>query len=226
MNVKQLIQKLGMPYSEELGIDIKSCKQEEIAKWFLASILFAARIGESIAKNTYKEFEKSGIVTAAKISGTGWEDLVATLDAGGYVRYDFKTADKLLEVFGNLQKDYGGDLNRLHEKAEDSADLEEKLKNLGRGIGDITVAIFLREMRFCWEKANPKPTPLVSEAMKNLGIKNLKDFARENNLDLVRLETALLRLSKDFCRRKKCRGCLVKEICSAQQMHISNPHIF
>ncbi|MBI5254008.1 MAG: hypothetical protein HY930_06415, partial [Euryarchaeota archaeon] len=154
-----------------------------------------------------------GITTAAKISGTSWDDLVAILDSGGYVRYDFKTADKLLEVFGNLQREYNGDLNRLHEKARDSADLEEKLKNLGKGIGDITVAIFLRDMRHHWKKANPKPTPPVLEAMKNLGIKDLKDFARKNNLNLVRLETALLRLTKDFCRKEKCRECLAREFC-------------
>ena len=226
MNIQQLIKKLGTPYSKELGINLKSCSSREIAKWFLASILFAARISESIAKSTYREFEKRGVITPAKISGTDWDDLVAILDAGGYVRYDFKTADKLLEVFGNLQKDYKGDLNKLHENAKDSADLEKKLKSLGKGIGDVTVAIFLREMRNCWEKANPEPTPLVLEAMKNLGIKNLRDSARENNLDIVGLETALLRLSKGFCRKKKCDECLVGDICSAQQMYIPNPHVF
>ncbi|MBI5253374.1 MAG: hypothetical protein HY930_03130, partial [Euryarchaeota archaeon] len=97
MSIRHLIQNYGTPYSEEGGIDIKSCSSKEIAKWFLASILFAARISESIAKNTYREFERRGITTAAKISGTSWDDLVAILDSGGYVRYDFKTADKLLE---------------------------------------------------------------------------------------------------------------------------------
>ncbi len=210
MNIKLLVQKLGQPFSEQLGIDLSPCNPKDACKWFLASILFAARISESIAKNTYKEFERRGIVTAARISGTSWDDLVATLDSGGYVRYDFKTTDKLLEVFRNLHRRYGGDLNKLHEKAKDSADLEEKLKSLGKGIGDVTVAIFLREMRPCWKKADPKPTPLVLEVMKNLGIEDLKDFA----IDLVRLETALLRLSKNFCRKNKCRECPARELCS------------
>jgi len=73
MNIQQLIKKYGTPYSEELGIDIKSCSPKEIVKWFLASILFAARISENIAKDTYREFEKRGITTAAKISGTSWD---------------------------------------------------------------------------------------------------------------------------------------------------------
>ncbi|VVB95191.1 Uncharacterised protein [uncultured archaeon] len=201
MNIRQLIQKYGKPYSEELGIDIKSCRSEEISKWFLASILFAARISENIAKKTYREFENRGITTAEKISGTDWRDLVAILDTGGYARYDFKTADKLLEVFGNIWKHYNGDLNKLYQEAKDSRDLEKKLK-LGKGIGDVTIAIFLRDMRYCWEKADSKPTSLVREAMKNFGIKNLNYFAYKNSIDIVQLETALLRFSKNLRKRQ------------------------
>ncbi len=168
----------GKPYSEELGIDFKSCQREEISKWFLASILFAARISENIAKKTYKEFEKRGITNAEKISGADWHDLVAILDSGGYARYDFKTADKLLEAFGNLQKRYNGDLNKLHQEARDS-----------------------RDMRYCWEKADPKSSLLVQQAMEKLGIEDLKDFANKKSVDIVRLEIALLRFGKKMRRR-------------------------
>lgn len=37
-------------YSEELGIDLKKNNDDELFKWFLASILFGARISETIAK--------------------------------------------------------------------------------------------------------------------------------------------------------------------------------
>jgi len=214
MNIKKLVEELGLPYSEELGIDLQTCSSAEICKWFLASVLLGARIGENIAKKTYKEFESRGVLSAQRILETGWEGLVEILDLGGYVRYDFKTADKLLDVFGNLLLFYGGDLNKLHEEAKDSADLEEILKSLGRGIGEVTVAIFLRDMRHCWEQADPKPTSLVSLAMQNLGIKDLKDFSKRNSVDPVRLETALLRLGKDFCRKRKCSLCMVKDACT------------
>lgn len=204
MNTRQLVKDYGTLYSEELGIKLRSCSPGEITKWFLASILFAARISENIAKNTYREFEKKGITTAARIVDVGWDDLVAILDSGGYVRYDFKTADKLLEVFGHLRKDYGGDLNELHVEAKDSVDLEERLKMLGKGIGEVTVSIFLREMRRCWKKVDPKPTPRVMEAMKRLGIRDLKGFAEKNSFDLARLETALVRWGR-IIKTKKTR---------------------
>ena len=41
-------------YVEDLGIDLKDPSGR--FKWFLASILFGARISEKIASNTYKSF--------------------------------------------------------------------------------------------------------------------------------------------------------------------------
>ncbi len=125
------------------------------------------------------------------------------MDEGGYTRYDFSTADRLLEIFKNIQKNYAGDMNRVHAASSDPNDLEDRLKNLGEGIGDTTVSIFLREMRSLWSKAEPKPSHLVEMAMKYLGITDLKKFAKNNRLNIVNLETALLRLGRDFLRKGK-----------------------
>jgi hypothetical protein len=201
--IEELVRNYGKPFSEMLGINLKSGKNEEIVKWFLASILYAKPIRESSATKTYFCFLKHGVTNAEKILATGWHGLVDILDEGGYTRYDFSTADKLLEVFGNLQKQYKGNLNLLHEKAKDSQDLEEKIKKLGKGIGETTISIFLREMRYCWKKADPQPSSLVKLAMKELKIKDLKKIAKEKKIDIVRLETALLRYAKDFLKKRK-----------------------
>ncbi|MCJ7633095.1 hypothetical protein MUP77_11975, partial [Candidatus Bathyarchaeota archaeon] len=63
----------------------------------LASLLFGAPITESSVVKTYNCFQKHGVLTPKQILKTGWDDLVKILDEGGYTRYDFKTADKLLE---------------------------------------------------------------------------------------------------------------------------------
>jgi hypothetical protein len=203
MKLKEFVRRYGEPFSKQLGIDLKSGRSEEIFKWFLASILFAKPIRESSATKTYFCFMKYGITNAKKVLDAGWEKLVEILDEGGYTRYDFSTADKLLEVFGNLQKNYGGDLNKLYQEARNSEDLEEKIKVLGKGIGSTTVSIFLREMRYAWEKADPKPSPLVKVAMEKLNVKDLKEITSKKNIDLVELETALLRYSKDFLKKGK-----------------------
>lgn len=203
MRLREFLESRVKPYSEELGINLRTCEGEEIAKWFLASFLLGKRISEKMAMRTYREFEKAGMLSPEKIAGAKWEDLVAILDAGGYVRYDFSTASRLLEIFGNLEKRYAGDLNRLHQEAGDPRDLERKLRSLGRGIGEVTVAIFLRDMRYCWSKADPRPTALVKLAMNSLGIEDLRKFAEDKGVDVVRLETLLVRLGMRLRRGRE-----------------------
>src|SRR3990170_5102919 len=102
--IKKLISTLGGKFSKELGIDLSKGKSTEIFKWFLASKLFGARIGTNIAIKTYREFERCGVLSPEKILETGWDGLVRILDDGGYARYDFSTATKLLEIMADLKK--------------------------------------------------------------------------------------------------------------------------
>jgi len=226
-SLETLVENFGQKYSEILGIDLSNGRDEEIFKWFLASILFGAPITESAVIKTYKCFEKHAVLTPKRILQTGWDGLVKILDEGSYTRYDFKTADKLLEVMKNFMERYNGSLTLLYNKASDGHDLEKRLKDLGKGIGDVTVSIFLRELRGVWEKADPSPTSLVVVAAENLGIvkkeataenalKQLKDFWSKNKTagkSFVNFETALLRLGKDFCRKRKCAACPVRGEC-------------
>jgi len=215
--LKELVEKFGEKYSGILGIDLSSGRDEEIFKWFLASVLFGAPITESSVIRTYRCFEKYDVLTARLILKTGWDGLVKILDEGSYTRYDFKTADKLLAVMQNLTEKYDGSLNLIHARASDRFDLEIRLKALGKGIGDVTVSIFLRELREVWEKADPNPTSLEILAAKELGIvnrdataedslKQLKVFWTRNRVagkSFVNFETALLRMGKDIRRKAK-----------------------
>jgi hypothetical protein len=184
-----------------LGIDLKSGKDQEIVKWFLAAILYSKPIRENSATRTYRLFENQGVTSSSSIVRAGWDRLVSILDEGGYTRYDFSTADKLLQVFGNLQKRHGGDLTRLYEESKNERELEANLKGLGKGIGDTTVSIFLRDMRYVWNRTEPRPTPLVKTALKKLRIRDLNQYAKRHRMDIVELETALLRYSKDFLKK-------------------------
>ena len=226
--VKELISKPGGKFSKELGIDLSKGKSTEIFKWFLASKLFGARIGTNIAIKTYREFERCGVLSPEKILDTGWDGLVKILDDGGYARYDFSTATKLLEIMEDLKKYYDGDLNKLYQKARNEEELENLLKSLGKGIGDVTVNIFLRELRSVWEKANPVPSELVILAARNLGfisqteepLSALKKVWLAHTIkgkDFSDFEAALLRLGKDFCKRRKCSFCPMSEKCRCKK---------
>jgi len=45
---------------------------------------------------------------------------------------------------GNLMEKYNGSFNLLHCKASTAKDLENGLKNLGTGIGDVTVTSHIK----------------------------------------------------------------------------------
>lgn len=207
--IKALLKAFPQTYSEELGINLKSKNQREIFKWFLASILFAHRIPESIAIKTYKEFEKEKLLTPEKILDAGWDELVRVLDNGGYVRYDFSTASALLEITKNLKEKYGS-LEELYEQAKNSNELELKLQEFKR-VGPTAVNIFLRELRGIWKKANPSISEFVKLAAKNLDIR-LEEFNKRTK-KFVKIESALLRLGKNFCRKNKCKICKLKNFC-------------
>ena len=89
------------------------------------------------------------------------------------------------------------------------------------------MGIFLRELRGLWRKADPPFSPLVFMAARNLrlvgeegtalsGLEKLGLLWKENRVsrkEFADFEVALLRLAKDWCRRGKCRDCIVKKYC-------------
>jgi len=226
--INQLLKHFPKSYSEELGIDLKSGKEGEIFKWFLASILFGARIGENIVKRTYKEFEKEGLITPKEILDAGWDRLVEVLDSGGYVRYDFRTASFLLEIMEKLLREYGS-LEVLRSRAKNEKELVQLLGEFKK-VGPTTINIFLRELRNVW-KVNPPLSRFTILAARNLGmvsssqpsmaLKELQSMWRKwrvKGKTFIHLETALLRLGKNFCHKGRCASCHFTEFCGVQRV--------
>lgn len=180
MHPSALVEQIGGRYADALGIVLRGGRSAEIHKWLVAAILFGARISGKIAARTYREFERAGVLSPRRMLDAGWDALVGMLDRGGYARYDFKTASKLLDVHRGLMQQYGGDLNKLHDSARDARDLEQRVRNLGKGIGDVTVNIFLRELRGIWPKAEPLPSARAVAAARALGFipARMRDPAR------------------------------------------------
>ncbi|MGC8601646.1 MAG: hypothetical protein ACP5GO_05625 [Thermoprotei archaeon] len=201
-DLRELVRKLGKPYSEVLGIRIKNKEEREFFKWFLASLLFSKPLREETAMKTYRAFEEEGLLDPDSLLRAGWAKVVEVLDRGGYVRYDFSTATKILEAAKNLKEKYGS-LSSLHESSKDSEDLEIKIKELAKGIGNTTVSIFLRDMRMAWDDVRDKPTPLLRSGMELYGITDCDLTAKRLGVEPVELETALTRLAKEIKRKNK-----------------------
>lgn len=181
-------------YSEELGIDLSARSDSECFKWFLASILFGARISETIAANTYRAFERHRLLTPGDILDAGWDFLVdPIMREGGYVRYDGRKSTQVLRDCEKLLTDYDGSLPTLHRRAADAADLEARLLAFW-GVGPVTVNIFLRELRPWWRKADPEPLPVVFELAERLGIH--LDLLSRRSLTFARVEAGLIRMRR------------------------------
>jgi hypothetical protein len=163
-------------YSEELGIDLSQGSDAVYFRWFLASLLFGARISETIAKNTYRAFLRHDLTSPGRIVGAGWGFLVdPIMREGGYVRYDGRKSAQVLRDCERLLTDYRGSLRRLHDAARDARDLEAAL----------------RELRPYWGKADPEPLPIVKSLAKKLKL----DLARypRKSLIFARVEAGLFR---------------------------------
>ena len=138
-----MVRKAG--YARKLGIDLASKKEQEIFKWFLACLLFGKPIQTEIAEQACRTLIAAKLTSPQAILRAGWDKLVALLDRAHYVRYDFSTATKLLEVSAELIRRYGTVRNLLAQ-ARTPAELSRRLQEF-KHIGPTTARIFLREVR-------------------------------------------------------------------------------
>ncbi|MFO0698595.1 MAG: hypothetical protein U0236_05150 [Nitrospira sp.] len=231
--IRTLVSRVPGRFSSEFGLNLPARREKDVFLWFFAALLYGTRISGSIVAKTHAEFVRRGLTSPEAIVKTGWAGLVEALDAGGYVRYDFKTATKLLDVMNHLLDQYDGDLQRLHDVSSDPPDLESRLKGLGKGIGEVTVQIFLRELRGIWSKAQPALSPLAVLAARDLALcsrmngnggdaaverlRGLWKRAGVKETSFIDFESTLVRLGRDYCRRRK-RDCPMREFCRGQRM--------
>jgi hypothetical protein len=196
IDVKKLAEKFGKPLSATLSIDL-SKGDPAYAKWLLASILYSKPMPEEAAIGAYETLEHRSQTSPNAIIDAGWDQIVKVLEKNGYTRYDYTIASEIIDAFKDLIKRYDGKLSRLYDSSGDSKDLERRIKTLGRGLNPVAVSVFLRDMRQVWPKAEPEPAPRVRELMNTLDIDDLREYASEHGIDLIRLETALCRYTRD-----------------------------
>lgn len=134
--------------ARSLGIDLASKREEELFKWFLACLLFGKPIQSTVAERAFRELMQARLTSPAAVTRAGWDKLVSLLDRAHYVRYDFSTATKLLDVCEELKRRYGT-LTNLLTQAKTPAELSRRLQEF-KHIGPVTARIFLREIRPLW----------------------------------------------------------------------------
>ena len=137
--------------ARRLGIDLESKAEEELFKWLLACLLYGKPIQTEVAERAYRELVKERLTSPNAIHRAGWDKLVLLLDRAHYVRFDFSTATKLLEVCQELTHKYDT-LTNLVAEAQTASQLSRNLQKI-KHIGPVTARIFLREIRPIWYKS-------------------------------------------------------------------------
>jgi endonuclease III len=136
------------PITDDLGVDLASRKEEELFKWFLVCLLFGKPIQREIAERAYRELIHARLESPDAILRAGWDKLVRLLDQAHYVRYDFSTATKLLEVSRELKERYGS-LTNLIAQARTPGELSARVQAF-KHVGPVTARIFLQGVRPIW----------------------------------------------------------------------------
>ena len=149
---RAVIVRFGGRYSSELGIDLDS-GDAEVERWFVASTLFGTRISARVAERAYAQLEQAGIRRITDAGSRQWQELVALLDAGGYARYDYRTATRLQLLAQVVTERYDGAISEIGRRCTSPAALAAALEALP-GWGPVTTGLFLRELRGCGPAPN------------------------------------------------------------------------
>lgn len=197
---RRVVTVLGGRYSAELGINVDA-GDAEIERWFLAATLFGTRISARIAERTFRELAAAGLARIGQVRKMPEAELVGLLDAGGYARYDFRTAARLLKLSEVVSDRFAGNVASISHMCPSYPELHAVLDALP-GWGDVTIRLFLRELRGVWPGAQPPLDERAAAAARHLGLlpsgavlSDLADLADTAGLDLRELESALVRLA-------------------------------
>jgi hypothetical protein len=156
-------------YGEQLGIHSLETPSE-LFKLLVMALLMSARIRAGVAFDAAKALFDRGWTTARTMANSSWTERVHTLNQSGYARYDERTATMLADTATLLLDRYRGDLRRLRAAAAADPDVERALLKECKGIGDLGVDIFFREVQRSWPELFPFADRRALQAAERLGL--------------------------------------------------------
>ncbi len=217
---RRVVAVLGGRYSAELGIDVNA-GDAEVERWFVAATLFGARIPARVAERAFGVLAAAGLARIGQLRHVPSADLIAMLDAGGYVRYDVRTAERLLELCEVIRDRYDGQAAVIGRRFTAYSDLRAALDALP-GWGPVTIRLFLRELRGASPGADPPLDDRAAAAGRHLGLTGaragltgLAGLAGASGLDVRDLESGLVRL--ELAHRRAMARCPGGQACAALQ---------
>lgn len=197
-----LLDRHGRTYAAEAGIRLGRGTPAPLFRLLCLSILLSARIRADAAVAAARALADRGWTTPSKMAASTWAQRTRTLNRAGYARYDESTSRMLGETTGLLLDQYGGDLRQLRHAGHSDPATERQLLKAFKGIGDVGVDIFFREIQLAWDELYPFAGKRDLDAAAKLGLeKDPAGLARHvSREDFPRLTAALIRagIARDF----------------------------
>jgi hypothetical protein len=202
--VAALLDRHGRTYADELGIDLARGTPSPLFRWLCASMLYSARISAQLATAAARAMADEGWTTARHLQDSTWRRRVTVINHAGYARYDERTSTMFGELADVVVERWDGDLRNLREEAGREPARERALLKELKGIGDVGVDIFFREVQTAWEELRPFADRKALQAAAELGVGDDAEAVgrlaeREAGGDVALLVAALVRcaLAKD-----------------------------
>lgn len=195
---RAVLQRYPRTYGEELGLRRLNIPSG-LFRLLVMALLMSARIRAPIALDAARALSRQKWTTPQRLAEASWADRAHVLNRAGYARYDERTSTMLGSTAQLLLDKYGGDLRRLREEADRDPSVERRLLKEFKGVGDVGVDIFFREVQRSWSELYPFADDRALRAAVRLG---LGDDARvlsrlASGDDFVRLISGLVRADLD-----------------------------
>lgn len=192
---RDLLEAHGRTFCRELGIRLERNTPSPLFRWLTACILYTAPIQHDLATRGARALAAAGYTTAKAMAAAPWEARTRVLNENGYARYDERTATILGDASTHLVDAYRGDLRRLRAASgEDPGEMRKRLKAM-KGVGDVAVDIFFREVQAVWPEVYPFADTMTLKAARRHKLGNdAEALARHvSAADFPRLLAALTR---------------------------------
>ncbi len=194
--VRDLLGRLGKTYSAEVGFDPTTNRPAPLFKLLALALLLSARIPASASTRAMRALLDEGWTTPEKMARSTWEQRTRVLNRSGYARYDESTSRMLGATTELLLERWNGDLRRLRDDADRTPAGERSRLSEFKGIGDVGVSIFFREVQPAWTELMPYVDERAARAATSLGLPAdplaLRDLVATDQ-EFAELTSALIR---------------------------------
>lgn len=153
--VDALLERHGQTFAEELSIKLSSHTPSALFQLLCGSVLYSARISAEIATRSALCLRRHGWRTAQAMADSPPRERIEALTEGGYTRYRERTSAMLGDLSEFLLDRFRGDLRRLRDEAERDPATERRLLGEVKGLGDVGIDIFFREVQVVWDEIAP-----------------------------------------------------------------------